>query len=270
MPHPSALGPLLLPLLIGAAGGFIGSLIGLGGGILIVPLLTLSAGLPLRTSVAISLIGVVATSMAGSSRYLRRGLVDVRLALTLESVSIAGAIAGSLVIPFVPVHALALLFAAVVAISALHLLLPPRADVVSAEDTLPPKIDGSPAYTAKSIPFGLTVSAGAGILSGLLGIGGGIVKIPAMILRMGVPTRVALATSNYMIGLTAGASALVFAVRGEIPLRPAAGVALGVLAGATLGARTSRHITAALLRRIVALVLLWAAYQLVVKAGKPA
>lgn len=253
------------PIAVGLVGGFFGSLLGLGGGIVVVPLLTLAFGMPMHAAVAVSLLGVVATSLASSARYLRVGLVDVRLAVTLESASIAGALAGSLAVPYVPARTLALLFAAVMTASAWQLV---RAGAAGSDRDEIRSRHGAPLYRMRGLGFGLAASGVAGVLSGLLGVGGGIVKIPAMILRMGVPTRVALATSSFMIGLTAAASALVTAARGAMPLRPAAGVVLGILAGATLGSRVAGRVPANRLRQLVAAVLVYAAVRLALDGGQ--
>jgi uncharacterized membrane protein YfcA len=253
--------PHLLPFAIGAAGGFVGALLGLGGGIIVVPLLTLVLGIPLHSAVGTSLLAVVATSVAGSAKYLEQGLVDLRLAITLQSALVMGAVAGAVAAPHVPARWLALLFSLVMVWASLQLFRPG----VAGEEAPPRVRSGAPVYRLRGLPEGLGASGLAGLLSGLLGVGGGIITIPVMILRMGVPTRVALATSSFMIGLTAAASALVTAMHGTIPLRLAAAVVLGVLAGASGGSRLARHFSAGRLRQLVALVMIWAAIQLVLR-----
>ena len=282
----------------GAAAGVFGSLLGLGGGILIVPLLNLGFGLPLREAVAVSLVSVIVTSSASAAVYLQRHVANLRLGMTLELFSAMGAFVGGLVAFMINEQLLAGLFAALmiwVAISMARRKDPPRSPAPAAEVTsvgraemsrrprrpdaiLPdaapdPAVDDSlaaaisgPGYRVHRIPLGMAGSAFAGINSALLGVGGGIIKVPVMNLVMGVPLRTSTATSNMMMGITAVASAVIYLLRDEIDPYVAGPIVLGVFAGATLGSRVAHRVDVRLLRWLFIAVLLYTAYQMLRKA----
>jgi len=287
----------------GAAAGLFGSLLGLGGGILIVPLLNLGFGLPLRQAVAVSLVSVIVTSSASAAVYLQRHVANLRLGMSLELFSAAGAFAGGLVAFLIDEQLLAGLFAALmiwVAISMARRKDPPRAAVPaggpSASGSIPaapepvpatraapehglgdaapdPAVDGSltaaisgPGYRVRRIPMGMAGSAFAGVNSALLGVGGGIVKVPVMNLVMGVPLRTSTATSNMMMGITAVASAVIYLLRDELDPYVAGPIVLGVFAGATLGSRIAHRVDVRLLRWLFIVVLVYTAYQMIRKA----
>lgn len=237
-------------LALGGGAGFLGAVLGLGGGVVLVPGLTLVFGLPLRAAVAVSLAGVAATSAAASSNYLEAGRVDVPLALRLEIPAVAGAVAAGLSAHLVPEALLYLAFAAVVlyAAAAMAELGPSRRSAPAAR----------PGDVRRS-GIGAAASGGAGAASALLGIGGGVAKVPIMHLVMGVPLRVATGTSAFMVGMTAAAGGWIHWLRGELAVTAAAPVALGVLAGSHLGSRTSDRIPDRALRWVLAAVLLYVA-----------
>jgi hypothetical protein len=281
----------------GAAAGVFGSLLGLGGGILIVPLLNLGFGLPLRQAVAISLVSVIVTSSASAAVYLQRHVANLRLGMTLELFSAAGAFVGGLVAFLINEQLLAALFAALmiwVAISMARRKDPPKVAVPAAPAPAPdaatpaapaapepvpgdaapdPALDGSLAaaisgtgYRVHRIPMGMAGSAFAGINSALLGVGGGIVKVPVMNLVMGVPLRTSTATSNMMMGITAVASAVIYLLRDELDPYVAGPIVLGVFAGATLGSRIAHRVDVKLLRWLFIVVLAYTAFQMIRKA----
>ena len=299
----------------GSVVGLFGSLLGLGGGILLVPLLTLGFGRPLREAVAISLVSVIVTSSAGAGVYLRRHVANLRLGMVLELFTACGALVGGLVAFALPVPVLEGMFAALlawVAVSMLRRREPPPAvsagagaEVIpAAEETggvgvgvgagvpvqpalAPAMVTGAagqggaitfaqpmsfaatlsgPGYLVGRLGFGAVGAVFAGVVSALLGVGGGIVKVPLMNLGMGVPLKVATATSNLMIGITATSSAVIYLLRDEIDPYIAGPVALGVFVGASVGARIVNRVDTRLLRLLFVVVLLVTAVQMALKA----
>jgi uncharacterized protein len=256
----------------GLAAGVFGSLLGLGGGILIVPLLTLGFGLPLITAVGVSLVCVIVTSGAAAGVYLERRVANLRLGMTLELFTAIGAMAGGLIAFLIPERFLELLFAGLLGYVALTMARrrdpspddEPAADgdpTAAADESLAARLSG-PGYRVRRIPFGVVGSLGAGVVSALLGIGGGLIKVPVMHVVMGVPLRVATATSNLMIGITASASAIIYLLRGGIDPYVAAPTAIGVFLGATLGSRTAHRIDVRVLRGLFVAILLYTAWQM--------
>ncbi|MBC7241237.1 MAG: sulfite exporter TauE/SafE family protein [Anaerolineae bacterium] len=217
--------------LTGVAAGVLGAVLGLGGGVFLVPALHLLFDLPMRTAVACSIVGVLATS-AGTVAFAPRGRgANVELALRLEIATTAGALAGSLVAGLLSSQALGILFAVVAFFNAGYTAYRARRRPISA----PPEALFTHDYRPRRWGIGLSAGALAGMLSGLLGVGGGIIKVPVMYSVMEVPLGVATATSNFMVGITAAVSALVYYLRGDIYPVLAIPIALGVFAGATAG-----------------------------------
>ena len=266
----------------GVAAGLFGSLLGLGGGILIVPLLTLGFGLPLITAVGVSLVCVIVTSGAAAGVYLERRVANLRLGMTLELFTAIGALTGGLVAFLVPERFLALLFAALLAYVALTIgrrrdpapeleiitsgaASGRAADAAKSVAALEVRLSG-PGYRVRRLGFGVVGSLFAGVVSALLGIGGGLVKVPVMHVVMGVPLRVATATSNLMIGITASASAIIYLVRGGIDPYAAAPTAIGVFLGASVGSRIASRIDLRLLRGLFVAILLYTAWQMLQRA----
>ncbi len=273
----------------GAAAGMFGSLLGLGGGILIVPLLTLGFGLDLREAVGVSLVSVIMTSSAAAGVYLERHVANLRLGMSLELFTAVGALVGGSVAFLLDERLLSALFAGlllyVVATMVRAALRPTVAptpledgvavdqgqDPATAPDTVTRRSDliaglSGPGYTVRHLGRGAAGATGAGVLSALLGIGGGIVKVPLMHLAMGVPLRVAAATSNLMIGITAASSAVVYLLRGEIDPYVAGPTAIGVFLGATLGSRVAHRVQLRYLRLLFVVVLLYTAVQMLLRA----
>lgn len=272
----------------GLAAGLFGSLLGLGGGVLIVPLLTIGFGLDIRTAVGVSLVSVIMTSSAAAGVYLERHVANLRLGMSLELFTALGALIGGSVAFLIDERWLALLFAALLAYVAITMGraalrsgdrgIPATAvesdaamttldDVGDATEDAPrvaeSRIDlDGPGYHVRSLGVGVVGATGAGVVSALLGIGGGIVKVPLMHLVMGVPLRVATATSNLMVGITASASAVIYASRGEIDVFAAGPTAIGVFLGANLGSRVGHRIDLRILRWLFVAILLYTAYQM--------
>ena len=276
----------------GAAAGLFGSLLGLGGGVLLVPLLTLGFGLPLREAVGVSLVAVIMTSSAAAGVYLERHVANLRLGMSLELFTATGALVGGSIAFLLDERVLEVLFAVLLAYVAVSMVRgrgatedDGPADTAAADDAAgagdpamaPPtdpagavrqalaRLDG-PGYAVRNLPLGVVGSLGAGLISALLGVGGGIVKVPLMNLGMGVPLRVATATSNLMIGITAAASAVIYMIHGGIDAYVAGPTAIGVFVGATVGSRVSHRIDLRYLRLLFVVVLLYTAAQMLLKA----
>ena len=278
----------------GLGAGVFGSLLGLGGGILIVPLLTLGFGLPLRVAVGVSLVSVIVTSSASAAVFLQRHSANLRLGMTLELFTAAGAIGGGILAYALDEQQLSLLFALLlvyVAVSMIRRREPgpsaragargdaaalPATNVVDSPDPGesrgPTSAEGFVAglsgadYRIERFRLGIIGSVAAGVVSALFGVGGGIVKVPLMHLVMGVPLRVATATSNLMIGITASASAIIYLLRGGLDPFVSGPIAIGVFLGASAGSRIAHRVDIRILRILFTVVLLYTAFQMVQRA----
>jgi uncharacterized membrane protein YfcA len=293
----------------GGAAGLFGALLGLGGGILIVPLLTLGFERPLREAVAVSLVCVIVTSSAAAGAYLRSRTANLRLGMVLALFTASGALVGAMVAFLVPDRVLAGLFALLLAYVAISMGRASRTRPVTAPVTTPATatapapassaspstgdggepvpglehgdgVDPAPPITAEPPPGTLdgpgyrvgrlvpasVASIGGGIIAALLGVGGGVINVPTMNLLMGVPLRVAAATSNLMIGVTAVASAIIYLLRGGLDPYLAGPTALGVFIGASVGARVAHRIDVRILRWLFVIVLTWTAFQMARRA----
>jgi uncharacterized membrane protein YfcA len=269
----------LLMLGAGAVAGAFGSLLGLGGGVLIVPLLTLGFGLPFREAVGVSLICVIMTSSAAAGVYLERHVANMRLGMTLELFTASGALIGGSIAFLLSDELLSVLFAALLLFVAVsmargrgaELEIEPEPDPHAvtlpepgARQTALGRLSGE-GYRVHSLSFGVVGATGAGVASALLGIGGGVIKVPLMHLAMGVPLRVAAATSNMMIGITAAASAVIYIIHGGIDPYVAGPTAIGVFLGATAGSRLGDRIQLRYLRIMFEVVLVYTALQLLLR-----
>jgi len=233
----------ILLVVLGFFAGLLGALTGIGGGVLLTPILALHFGTPIRQAIGTSLVAVITTSAASSSVHLQRHTTDIRLGMTLELATSFGAAVTAYLVGYFNRSALEFLFAAFLLYSAITILV--RRGKVKDEDQSSPALNGEvviPPYEPKRYPLGLSASLVAGALSGLLGIGGGPIKVPVMFIFMGVPLMVATATSNFMIGVTGAASAIVYYRRGDILIHYAAPLAVGVFMGSLLGARLAPRI----------------------------
>ena len=248
----------------GATAGVFGSLLGFGGGVLMVPLLTLGFGLPLREAVGVSLVGVIMTSSAAAGVYLQRHMANLRLGMTLELFTATGAFIGGSIAFLLEERWLAVLFAALLFYVAITMA---RAGHGVEEATPLELADADePSEAFHNLPVAVAGSLGAGVVSALLGIGGGIIKVPLMHLAMGVPLRAASATSNLMIGITAAVSGVIYAFHGGIDPYVAGPTAIGVFTGATIGSRLAHRIDVRYLRVLIVVVLTYTAIQMLLKA----
>ncbi|MFH1087070.1 MAG: sulfite exporter TauE/SafE family protein [Chloroflexota bacterium] len=211
----------------GLASGLLGAMLGIGGGVFIIPVLTLLVRLPMHIAVGSSLVVVVATAATAAGRYAYAGITDIRLGLLLSTTTVVGAIGGALVAPLLASGMLKTIFGMLQFFVAYSMVAGHRHGA-----------DGQEAPEgATHVPQGIGLSLFGGILSGLLGIGGGIVNLPVLHLVMKVPLKTAIATSSLMIALTASASALVYAYEGYIYPGIVAPLAVGTMGGAWVGAR---------------------------------
>jgi uncharacterized membrane protein YfcA len=259
------------------AGGF-GSIVGIGGGLIIVPLLTSALfDIDIKVAIAASLVGVIATSIGASGRYLATGIADRRLGVILLVATAIGGLVGGLTGQLVEGRVLALLFAALLVFVAFQMSRqlwgpPPRAADDDGTDGfashyLEPSTGERVSYRARRVGLGAAASFVAGNVSGLLGVGGGLINVPTMSLLMRVPIRVATTTSTYMLGATAATSAMISAAAGVLDPLIAAPVALGVFVGARGGAWLALRLSTRTLRiAFVGLCLLFAV-QMVLKAA---
>lgn len=229
-----------LLVVLGFFAGLLGALTGIGGGVLLTPILALHFGIPIRQAIGTSLIAVITTSAASSSVHLQRHTTDIRLGMTLELATSLGAAVMAYLVGYFNRNLLEGLFAAFLFYSSIMILV--RRGKVEEPASNSNGETMLPAYEPKRYPVGLAASLMAGALSGLLGIGGGPIKVPIMFIFMGVPLMVATATSNFMIGVTAAASAIVYYRRGDILVQVAAPLAVGVFVGSLLGARLAPRI----------------------------
>jgi uncharacterized protein len=264
----------LLALAFGA--GFVGAISGLGGGVFIVPALIIVAHMPMRIAVGASLISVVATSAGASVAFVRDGWTNLKVAMVLECATVTGAVTGAYLAGVVPVVVLELLFAAMMLQSAYFSLKKKGDDILPKGDSLAERLDlggeipDQPGqlvhYGVVNVPQGGLLMIVAGLMSGLLGIGSGALKVMAMDYIMHIPLKVSSATSNFMIGVTAGAGALVFLARGDVSTALAAPVALGVTAGALTGSRVLPRLETAELRIVFVVILVLIAAEMAWRA----
>ena len=223
----------------------------MAGGIFIVPILTVFGHIDIHTAIGASIVSVIACSCGGAAQFLKSGLTNVRLAIVLEMATTAGALTGVLLSGIVPVAWLFVLFAVILFLSAQQMLTRRREPVLatSGEDTgwagalrlhatYPDRVlrQDIP-YTVRRLPLGMMLMYGAGLISALLGIGSGVLKIPAMDTALRLPIKVSSATSNFMIGVTASASAGAYFLRGNVVTGIAGPVAIGAVVGAVIGGR---------------------------------
>jgi hypothetical protein len=267
--------PTFILIVSGAATGLIGAMLGLGGGVFLVPLLALALGVPIRTAIAASLISVIATACASSTINLERGLVNMRLGMTLEVATTLGGLAGGLIAAALSQRQLFLTFGATLAVMGVVMAMRSgRRNVIADEAGVEPgrlggrlqEGDRSYVYRIRRLPVALAASLVAGAISGLLGVGGGIVKVPVLNAFCGIPIRVAAATSAFMIGVTGAASAFLYFGRGDVALHLTAAVAVGALPGSLLGARLSQRVEARSLKIIMAVVLLLVGLRMALEA----
>ncbi|HEY6465052.1 MAG TPA: sulfite exporter TauE/SafE family protein [Candidatus Acidoferrales bacterium] len=274
---------LLFTLLIwigSLLGGFLGALIGLGGGVVVVPLLTVIFHVDIHYAIGAALVSVIATSSGAAAAYVREGYSNVRVGMFLEMATTTGALAGAALVLYLHGSVISIIFGVVLIYSAYTSIreIPHDAQNVPPDriatwlrmDSAYPVGDGMESYHVRNVPAGFSIMFLAGILSGLLGIGSGAVKVLAMDKAMKLPFKVSTTTSNFMIGVTAAAGAGIYLSRGYIDPALAMPVMLGVLAGSFAGARVLARARVKSLRLVFAIVIGFLAIEMIYNgfAGK--
>jgi uncharacterized protein len=255
--------------------GLLGSLTGLGGGVVLVPLLTIFFHVDIRYAIGASLVSVIATSSGAAAAYVKEGFSNIRLGMFLEIATTVGALLGAYLATWIPTTAIATVFGIMLLYSAYisRRVRPPELRSLSPDPLATrlrlngsfPDLDGERSYNVQHVPAGFSLMFGAGALSGLLGIGSGAVKVLAMDQAMRIPFKVSTTTSNFMIGVTAAASAGVYLSRGYVDPGLAMPVMLGVLAGSLIGSRILVKAETRSLRLVFSLVILVLGLQMLYK-----
>ena len=262
-----------LILLLGAyAAGLLGSLTGLGGGVIVIPLLTLAFGIDFHYAIGAALVASIATSSGSASAYVKEGMTNIRLGMFLEIATSVGAVLGAVIALWMPTNAIAVIFGVVLFFTAVmqnrqkvdHVGVKGSALAMKLKlfGSYPTK-EGVQNYELTNVPGGFLIMVAAGALSGLLGIGSGVLKVLAMDSCMKVPFKVSTTTSNFMIGVTAVTSAVVYLQRGYIEPGIAFPIMVGVLGGALTGAKLLKHLDVRLLRKIFAIAILLVAVNMI-------
>jgi len=255
---------IIIIFVCGLGAGMFGSLVGLGGGVIMVPVLNLIFDLPIKTAVATSLCAVCATSIGGTARYFKKGLVDFRMGLFLETTTVVGAITGSLMALAINPQIISVAFAVVLLYTSANMLVKLRSPEISVNGNERGEISSVRKYIA------LGLSSMAGMVSALLGVGGGVVQVPILHLILWYPIKAAVATSTYMIGITAAAGSLVYflsQVMGKVdyPLidyQAIGALVIGTLTGSNLGAAFSSKLNARFIKILFIVALIYAALQI--------
>jgi uncharacterized membrane protein YfcA len=274
----------LLMLIVGIIAGFFGALLGIGGGVIIIPCLTMFFNFGIKEAIAVSIVSVVATSIAGASRYVEQRITNVRLGMFLETATTAGAVSGAFLAVKAPPSFLYILMGILLIYLSVSQLLTRKKEeeklrndlFITKEDEISRKLGLSNRYPdiaeGKEVNYtvirtksGLIASYLAGLISAMLGVGGGIIKVPVMNQLMNVPMKAAVATSKFMIGVTASTGALLYLAYGLVNTEAVAPVAMGVMIGATAGTSVMNKMKAGFIKLIFGLILLYFAYNMIIK-----
>lgn len=266
----------LLLLLVSVLAGFLGSILGLGGGTIVVPFLTLVLGVDIRYAIAASLISIVATSSGAAASFLRDHLTNLRVAVLLELGTVIGAMTGFMITSSISSRWLYMIFGVFLFFSAVMMLLKKKDSITDVDHPWSKKLNLAGnyrhengqmiEYKVDNVPFGLITMFFAGIMSALLGIGSGIFKVLAMDNAMKMPLKVSSATSNFMIGVTAAGSAGAFLLQGDIRPDIACPVAIGIIMGSFTGGKVMPKMKAATIRKIFVVAMGIVAFQMLKKA----
>ena len=271
---------IALIFLAAVVAGTFGAMLGLGGGVIVIPVLTIFFKVPMKEAIAASIVTVVATSTSAAVAYVEKHYVNIRLGMLLEMGTTIGAVIGGYTVAYMSPTSLRWLFTVLLMYTAYNMAHKAKTERPSVsngvyielpdnatEDEFKEHVNnGCTPYKIKNIAAGLSASLGAGMVSGLLGIGGGIIKVPVMRLAMGVPMRVAIATSNFMIGVTAATSALIYYSKGMINPVITAPSAFGVLIGAQIGTKLVKRINVRILTWMFVVVMIITAIEMALKA----
>jgi len=268
--------PLLIIALVavGIGASVIGTIFGLGGGIIFIPVLTVLFGLSASAAAAVSLVGIVATSTGAASVYVKNGSTNVRLGLLLEITTSVGAMVGAFLAAYLASWFLLCVFACVLLYSAANMIFRKEKIIADSGDGgsmnfqyTDGKDRAEKRYNVVNIKSGLAICTGAGILSSMTGVGGGAIKVPLMNVHMHVPIKVASATSSYMIGITAFSGAIIYFIHGSLLLDYAGAVAVGALFGSMIGTRIAKMLDAGPMRKYFSILLLAIAVIILLEAG---
>jgi uncharacterized membrane protein YfcA len=238
----------------GILAGFVGSLFGLGGGIVIVPVLTLIFKLPVIEAVGTSLVSISAVSSLAAIDFLKSGRVDLELGMIVAATASIGALTGGVLVEFIPSKTIYLAFSIILIVAALNMTRPKRIILIDNQYR-----------SASNKAMGYSLSLLAGGVSGILGVGGGIIQVPVMRTIMKVPMKIATATSSYMIGILVAPAALLYLLRGDVDFFKAGAIIIGAYAGSMLGAAFSYRITSLMLRLIFVGIMIFTAYRMFIK-----
>lgn len=263
--------------IVGLIGGTFGSMVGLGGGVFIIPALTLFLGVPIHSAISASLIAVVATSTTAAAAYVREDLSNMRLGMTMETMTVSGALVGGFIGASLSKGVLSAVFGGVMVVVSIYMVAGKQAVHAPAarEEDLgllghsyfDRNLQTVVAYKVYRLPVGMAVSGVAGAISGLLGVGGGFLKVPVMVLAMRVPVRAAVSTSSFMIGVTACASSVVYFARGLVDPAVAVPVVFGVTLGAYVGSKLTLRVKSSVLTVSLAIVLFAFSVQMILSAA---
>jgi uncharacterized protein len=266
---------LILIFLVSILAGIFGSIVGLGGGVVVIPVLTILFGVDIHFAIGASIVAIIGTSSGAASTYVKDKVTNLRVGMFLELASTSGAIVGAAVAAYTDAPLLELIFGAILIISLIPMILKIGEEIPKSPELkgLAKRLGLKGAYTetdGRQIQYnatrpveGLAGTVVAGVLSGLLGIGGGAFKVLSMDIAMKLPMKVSTTTSNFMIGVTAAASAGIYFARGDVNPLIVAPVALGILIGAAIGARVLLRSRNTTIRKAFALVLAIAAIQMI-------
>ncbi len=269
---------VLVTFVISIAAGVLGAMLGLGGGVIVVPALTLVLGVPISLAVGASIISVIATSSGAAAAFVKDRMSNIRVGTFLQVTASLGAVTGGYLAGVIPTRALFVIFGLVLAYSAVAIFR--KRTTLVQEDIPPDRLADHLAlhdsyydeaakkeivYKVTGSRVGLALMYVAGTVSGLLGVGAGVLKVPAMDLAMRLPIKVSTATSNFMIGVTAASSAGIYFFRGDISPFVAAPVALGVLGGSFIGSRLLSRVHSSRIRVAFVVVLVWVSVQMLIK-----
>lgn len=252
--------------------GLVGSLTGLGGGVIIIPLLSSFLGVDIHYAIGAALVSVIATSSGSAAAYVKEGITNMRIGMFLEIATTIGAVIGALLATIAPTRLIAIIFGAVLIFSAMNALLKKTVHILKESSPLATKLklygsypspDGPVSYGTHHVIGGFFMMLLAGILSALLGIGSGAIKVLAMDNIMRIPFKVSTTTSNFMMGVTATASAVVYLQRGYIQPGICMPVMIGVLLGALTGARVLIKTSPEKLRKFFAIIIAYLALQMI-------
>lgn len=273
---------VLILIIIAIVIGIIASMLGIGGGVFLIPILTLGFGIDIKVAAATSLVTIIVTSSTSASRYLEGGFVNINLGVFLELFSVIGAIVGAIAVIYLQDFIIEAIFGLVLIYTAVYMWKTRDADSKVCVDKNITSISGKARfrgkfydectketieYDVKHLGPGAGTSFIAGNLSGLIGVGGGIVNVPAMNLMMGVPMKAAASTSNFMIGVTAVASALVYLSNGLMAPVIIAATSIGIFIGAIIGTRMLLKIKGTTLRIVFAVTIILIAILMFLRAG---